>query len=51
VKLSIPELSFLVLIGMSGAGIRQQAQQLHRSLRGLEREGFRHVYPAQRPPP
>jgi len=24
--------------------IRQQAQQLHRSLRGLEREGFRHVY-------
>ncbi|HZM06784.1 MAG TPA: polynucleotide kinase-phosphatase [Candidatus Saccharimonadales bacterium] len=24
--------------------IRQQAQQLHRSLRGLEREGFRHVH-------
>ena len=24
--------------------IRQQAQQLHRSLRGLEREGFRHVF-------
>jgi len=24
--------------------IRQQSQQLHRSLRGLEREGFRHVY-------
>ncbi len=24
--------------------IRQQAQQLRRSLRGLEREGFRHVY-------
>jgi len=24
--------------------IRQQAQQLHRTLRGLEREGFRHVY-------
>lgn len=24
--------------------VRQQAQQLHRSLRGLEREGFRHVH-------
>ena len=24
--------------------IRQQSQQLHRSLRGLEREGFRHVH-------
>jgi protein phosphatase len=24
--------------------IRQQAQQLHRSLRGLQREGFRHVH-------
>src|SRR5712691_11669033 len=24
--------------------IRQQAQQLHRSLRGLQREGFRHVF-------
>jgi protein phosphatase len=24
--------------------IRQQSQQLHRSLRGLEREGFRHVF-------
>src|SRR6266705_2733366 len=24
--------------------IRQQAQQLHRSLRGMEREGFRHVH-------
>ncbi len=24
--------------------IRQQAQQLHRSLRGLEREGFRHTF-------
>src|ERR1041384_107589 len=24
--------------------IRQQMQQLHRSLRGLEREGFRHVF-------
>ncbi len=24
--------------------IRQQAQQLHRSLRGLEREGFRHIH-------
>ena len=24
--------------------IRQQAQQLHRALRGLEREGFRHVH-------
>jgi protein phosphatase len=24
--------------------IRQQTQQLHRSLRGLEREGFRHVF-------
>jgi protein phosphatase len=24
--------------------IRQQAQQLHRSIRGLEREGFRHVF-------
>src|SRR3954464_62417 len=25
-------------------GIRQQSQQLHRALRGLEREGFRHVH-------
>ncbi len=24
--------------------IRQQSQQLHRSLRGLEREGFRHIF-------
>jgi protein phosphatase len=24
--------------------IRQQAQQLHRALRGLEREGFRHIH-------
>lgn len=24
--------------------VRQQSQQLHRSLRGLEREGFRHVF-------
>src|SRR5213596_2282582 len=24
--------------------IRQQAQQMHRSLRGLEREGFRHIH-------
>jgi protein phosphatase len=27
--------------------IRQQSQQLHRSLRGLEREGFRHVFRAE----
>ncbi len=29
--------------------IRQQAQQLHRSLRGLEREGFRHVHVLKSP--
>jgi len=29
--------------------IRQQAQQLHRSLRGLEREGFRHVFVLKSP--
>lgn len=29
--------------------IRQQAQQLHRSLRGLEREGFRHVHVLRTP--
>src|SRR6185436_1477843 len=29
--------------------IRQQSQQLRRSLRGLEREGFRHVYVLESP--
>lgn len=29
--------------------IRQQAAQLHKSLRGLEREGFRHVYVLRSP--
>jgi len=29
--------------------IRQQSQQLHRSLRGLEREGFRHVFVLKSP--
>jgi len=29
--------------------IRQQMQQLHRSLRGLEREGFRHVFVLRSP--
>jgi protein phosphatase len=29
--------------------IRQQSQQLHRSLRGLEREGFRHVHVLKSP--
>src|SRR5213078_1412712 len=29
--------------------IRQQAQQLHRALRGLEREGFRHVFVLKSP--
>lgn len=29
--------------------IRQQSQQLHRSLRGLEREGFRHIFVLKSP--
>lgn len=57
---TIPELSFVVLDVPERVAhdrnktrpdrdfgphvIRQQTQQLHRSLRGLEREGFRHVH-------